>query len=330
MQRLSKSFYGGARGSCLSRTTQCGPLLLFQRESINLANLPCRGVIARYVFQSPDSQARHLSWRGELSARARCGMCAGAGSSRDAAERGEADLLKARADARAEREERLRQKLEAMAKRRSRLVNAMDFFARMHMPELAEYEPLNDEEARPKSSLTVRWGSVLAIQQTTSDPTVQAHARAAEGGSSTACDGGQSSQFTNHFGSDGPCSPPEPPEGGRLDGDKVILRENSQAPHGTNDRIGGNALSKKCTRLQPRDSHGHFPCGTTQTRGMHNDCDKGAISPAKRDTHYENRADFFSHATVPLPDFTALGNHAPSLDRASRPAHHPPRKVRHR
>lgn len=67
---------------------------------------------------------------------------------------GEADLMEAREQARAEREERLRQKLEAMAKRKARTVDAMQFFVDMHCSEWIDYEPLNQFEARPISFLT--------------------------------------------------------------------------------------------------------------------------------------------------------------------------------
>lgn len=67
---------------------------------------------------------------------------------------GEADLMEARAQARAEREERLRQKLEAMAKRKARTINPLEFFTRLHLPDFAEYEPLNELEARPISFLS--------------------------------------------------------------------------------------------------------------------------------------------------------------------------------
>jgi len=68
---------------------------------------------------------------------------------------GGGDLMQAVAGAAHEREEKMRQKLEAMAKRKARTVNAMDFMLRMHLPDYADYEPLNALEARPiKSALS--------------------------------------------------------------------------------------------------------------------------------------------------------------------------------
>lgn len=65
------------------------------------------------------------------------------------------DLLEAVAQAKSEHEERLRARLEATAKRKARFINADDFLLQMHHPELAEYEALNPNEARPiKGSLS--------------------------------------------------------------------------------------------------------------------------------------------------------------------------------
>lgn len=67
---------------------------------------------------------------------------------------GKADILQAREDARAEREARLAEKLAALAHRKARMVNAMDFMLLSNLPEWAEYEGLNDTENRPISCLT--------------------------------------------------------------------------------------------------------------------------------------------------------------------------------
>ena len=74
---------------------------------------------------------------------------------------GGGDLMQAARDAVHEREERLREKLEAMRLRKSRLVNAMEFFSQMHMPDFAEYEPMNEYEARPIKFLSEKQRSWL-------------------------------------------------------------------------------------------------------------------------------------------------------------------------
>jgi len=71
--------------------------------------------------------------------------------------RGEsADLMAALGEVINDREERLRLRLEAVAKRKSRLLSCAEFFANTHLPDWASYEPLNDLEARPISCLTPR------------------------------------------------------------------------------------------------------------------------------------------------------------------------------
>lgn len=67
---------------------------------------------------------------------------------------GPVDVLEAVRTARSAQEEALRQRLEAMTARKSRLVNIMDFAIGIHRPELAQDEPLNAMESRPISVLT--------------------------------------------------------------------------------------------------------------------------------------------------------------------------------
>ncbi len=68
---------------------------------------------------------------------------------------GKGDLMAAAGDVKAQKEEALRMRMEANSKRKSRLVDACEFFLRMGQPEFGEYEALNDNEARPiKSSLS--------------------------------------------------------------------------------------------------------------------------------------------------------------------------------
>ena len=69
---------------------------------------------------------------------------------------GEVDVLEARNDARAEREQRLADKLAALANRKARLVNALDLAVHLHIPELENYQPLNEIEARPISHLSAK------------------------------------------------------------------------------------------------------------------------------------------------------------------------------
>lgn len=69
---------------------------------------------------------------------------------------GEVDILEARNEARAEREQRLADKLAALANRKARLVNALDLAVHLHIPELESYEPLNSQEARDISHLTAK------------------------------------------------------------------------------------------------------------------------------------------------------------------------------
>jgi len=64
------------------------------------------------------------------------------------------DVIEAAATAKNLREEALRARLEANAKRKSRLLSCAQFFANTHLPDWASYEPLNDLEARPIKYLT--------------------------------------------------------------------------------------------------------------------------------------------------------------------------------
>lgn len=72
------------------------------------------------------------------------------------------DLMAAIGDLKALKEEQLAQRMAANAKKKARFVDCVEFFSRCHMPELVDYEPLNDTEARPAaSSLTEKQKSWL-------------------------------------------------------------------------------------------------------------------------------------------------------------------------
>lgn len=67
-------------------------------------------------------------------------------------QRGEkADLMMARAEAMAEKEEKIRRRLEAMRHRQARTVDACELFLACHLPDLAEWEPLSKSDLRPIS-----------------------------------------------------------------------------------------------------------------------------------------------------------------------------------
>lgn len=66
-----------------------------------------------------------------------------------------ADLMDVMDEVVHEREERLKARLEAVKNRKARMLSCEEFFARIHLPDFADYEPLNEIEARPiKGSLT--------------------------------------------------------------------------------------------------------------------------------------------------------------------------------
>lgn len=63
---------------------------------------------------------------------------------------GKSDLIEAMNSVSAEREETLRRRLEAMAKRKSRLVDSVEFFVNaIHRPDLAEWEPMSQKDLAP-------------------------------------------------------------------------------------------------------------------------------------------------------------------------------------
>jgi superfamily II DNA or RNA helicase len=65
-------------------------------------------------------------------------------------QRGEkADLMWARAEAMAEKEEKIRQRLEAMKNRKARTVDACEFFLAIHLPDLAEWQPMSKSDMLP-------------------------------------------------------------------------------------------------------------------------------------------------------------------------------------
>ncbi len=58
-------------------------------------------------------------------------------------------LMEAKSNATEEREARLKERLTAMQKRKERTVDAMEFFTRMHMPHMADWEPMSRHDMNP-------------------------------------------------------------------------------------------------------------------------------------------------------------------------------------